>query len=294
MFILDGKVVRDIVAENLKERIKRFTSKPLLAIVQVGEREDSDTYIKAKKHFAEKIGAEVLHIQFPANVSEELLVKKIQELNRDDETNGIIVQMPLPKHLNEGKIIDVVDFRKDVDGLTSINLKLLLENKRGGFVPATARGIITLLDHYNVPIERRQVLVIGRSPFVGKPIALSLLNRNATVMIAHSHTAGLPDLAKDADILIVAVGKVKLIGKDYVRAGQVVVDVGISSESKLSIGDPKPENEVSSKQIFGDVNFEEVKDIVTAISPVPGGVGPMTVVSLFSNLVEAYEIGQSN
>ncbi len=294
MFILDGKVVRDIIAGNLRERINRFGAKPVLAIIQVGEREDSAMYIKAKKHFAEKIGAQVLHIQFPDEVSDDLLVKKIEELNSDEDTHGIIVQMPLPKHLNEGRIIDVVDYKKDVDGLTSINLKLLLENKREGFVPATARGIIALLDHYKVPIERKQVLVIGRSPFVGKPIALSLLNRNATVMIAHSHTAGLPDLAKDADILIVAVGKAHLIGKDYVRPGHIVIDVGISTEAKLPKGDLKPENEVPTRDIFGDVDFEAVKNIVTAISPVPGGVGPMTVASLFQNLVEAFEIKQTS
>ncbi len=290
MFILDGKVVRDIIAEDLKERIKRFPKKPVLAIIQVGDREDSATYIKAKKHFAEKIGAEVLHIQFPNEISDDLLVQKIEELNKDENTHGIIVQMPLPKRLNEGRVIDVVDYKKDVDGLTSINLKLLLENKRGGFVPATARGIIALLDHYKVPIERKQVLVIGRSPFVGKPIALSLLNRNATVMIAHSHTAGLPELAKEADILIVAVGKARFIDKDYVRSGQVVIDVGISTEAKLPKGDLKPENEVPTRDIFGDVDFDSVKDIVSAISPVPGGVGPMTVASLFLNLVEAFEI----
>ncbi len=290
MLILDGKIVRDHMADALKRRIQNRASLPVLAIVQVGSREDSNAYITQKKLFAERIGAEVLHIQFPNEVGDEELAEKISQLNSDPDTHGIIVQMPLPRHLHEGRLIDVVDYKKDVDGLTATNIKLLVENKRDGFVPATAKGIISLLDYYKIPIEGKRAVVVGRSPSVGKPIALALLNKNATVTVAHSHSGDLPSLTQEADILVVAVGRSGFIKKEYVRSGQVVIDVGINTFSQAEIlGKVKPENELPKRELVGDVDFESVKDIVAAITPVPGGVGPMTVASLFENVVDAFE-----
>ncbi len=290
MQILDGLAVRDSIAARLKQKIKKSGGVPALAIIQVGKREDSNAYIARKKQFAEEIGAKVFHLEFPDNVSEGELAQKIAELNADKTIHGIILQMPLPKHLDENKLIDLVSPQKDVDGLTSTNMKLLLENKSGGFLAATAKGVLSLLDFYKIEIEGKRVVVVGRSATVGKPIALSFLNRDATVTVAHSRTPNLEAVTREADILVSVVGKAKFIGAKYVQAGQGVIDVGINPLSpEKNLAERKPEDEIPKRRIVGDVDFDSVKDIVSAITPVPGGVGPMTVASLFENLVEAFE-----
>ena len=284
--ILDGRVVRDNLAQNLKEKIARLKAKPKLAIIQVGNLAESTAYIKQKKAFGVSIGASVEHLQFESTVEEKDLLLKIASLNQDKSVHGIIIQLPLPENLNRGKLIEAIAPEKDVDGLTSRNVKALEAGNSSGLIPATAKGIMTLLDYYKIPVLGKRVVVVGRSNLVGKPTALALLNRGATVTVAHSQTPNLPQVTKLAEILIVAIGKPKFINAEYVSKGQVVIDVGINAPKKL-------DEEIPGKKLVGDVDFESVSKIVSAISPVPGGVGPMTVVSLFENLILAYIQGST-
>jgi len=274
--ILDGKSLNESLGIELKQNIEKLETKPHLAIVQIGQNKESNTYIKYKKAFGEKIGAKVTHLQFEDSVPEEKVVGEIQKLNKDKFTHGIIVQLPLPNHLNKEAIIDSIDYRKDVDGLTNINTASLLRGNPT-ITPATTRGILTLLKHYDISIKGKHAVVVGRSNLVGKPTALAMLNEGATVTVCHSGTKDLAKETKQADILIVAIGKPKFIGKEHVSKDQIVIDVGINSLEGLN------------KNTIGDVDFENVKDEVQAISPVPKGVGPMTVLSLFQNLIDAYK-----
>ncbi len=283
--LLDGKKVRDVLAERLSDKIRGFAEKPQLAIIQIGKNNESSTYIRQKKNFAEKIGAKILHIELPDSVGQAELLHTIAELNADASVHGILVQMPIPASLDKDAVIEAISPEKDVDGLQSKNIKMLWENRSQGFVPATTKGILSLLDFYKIDVAGKKVVVVGRSSLVGKPTALALLNRNATVTLCHSKTENLSQITKDAVILIVAAGVPHLIGTDHVVSGQIVVDVGINL-----VDGTKLEDELPERKLVGDVDFEKVKDVVTAISPVPGGVGPMTVASLFENLVSAYEI----
>jgi methylenetetrahydrofolate dehydrogenase (NADP+)/methenyltetrahydrofolate cyclohydrolase len=279
--ILDGKKLSDEIAEILKKQIEQSEIVPTLAIIQVGEVEESNAYIRHKKNFGEKIGAKVLHLTLPLDIKEEELISKIQELNNTKDVHGIIVQLPIPEHLDKRKIIESVDPQKDVDGLHSINQSKIFQGDTTGLTPATPRGIMTLLNHYGIELEEKKVLVVGRSLLVGRPVAMLLLKANATVTIAHSKSKDLSQLVREHDIVVVAVGKAGLITKNMVSEGQVIVDVGTNS-----VVGPKTLEEIETRKLVGDVVFEEVKDIVYAISPVPGGVGPMTVASLFENLVK--------
>ncbi|MEK7194611.1 MAG: bifunctional 5,10-methylenetetrahydrofolate dehydrogenase/5,10-methenyltetrahydrofolate cyclohydrolase [Patescibacteria group bacterium] len=275
--ILDGRIPRDQIILRLKKRVQLLNPKPALAIVQVGNRAESNAYIKQKKIFAEKIGVVVKHLQLAPNISEGSLLEKIKKLNKDSSVHGIVVQLPISEHLNELDIIKAINPQKDVDGLTP----------GSKFVPATAKGILSLLDFYEFKLKGARAVVVGRSMLVGKPTALALLNRDVTVTVAHKQTKNLKEVTKTADILVVAIGDPKFIDSKYVKKGQVVVDVGINTK-KLSL---KEEIATGKSQVLvGDVNFEKVKGIVRAISPVPGGVGAMTVASLFENLVEAYKL----
>ncbi len=278
--ILGGKKLNEKIAEELSVQVSKLDPKPKLVIIQVGDVPESNAYIGRKIKFGEKIGAIVDLQKFPDDVSSEKLQTTIHKLNADPDVNGVIVQLPIPKHLDKDEVIDSIDPKKDVDGLTSVNLKHLWEGRKDGFTPATTKGVITLLDHYNVPIERQNVVVVGRSSLVGKPTALAFLMRDATVTICHKATKNLPAYTKAADIIAVAVGKPNLIGKIHVSKNQTVIDIGINAVEN----EDAPRN-----KLVGDVNFEEVKDIVGAITPVPGGVGPMTVASLFQNLLETYK-----
>lgn len=280
--ILDGKMIRDRIAEKMAEEIEKLKVKPVLAIFQVGNREDSSAYIRQKKLLGEKIGAAVLHKQFPETVKENEILAEIKKANGDKNIHGIILQIPIPASLNKNKLIDATDPAKDVDGLTATNLRLLWENDKTAFVPATSLGILTLLDSYNIEIAGKNVVVVGRSSLVGKPTALALLNRDATVTTAHKETIDLPSITKQADILVVAIGDPKFIDSRYVKNGAVVVDVGIN------VGRKKLEEE-TTRSVVGDVDFKSVEPTASALSPVPGGVGPMTVLSLFQNLLEAYK-----
>ena len=287
MKILDGKTVRDYIANKIKIELTRFKAKPKLVIIQVGNDERSSVYVKQKKIFGEKLGFEVEYIQLDKpkgdiKVFERDIISRIESFNSNKFINGIIIQLPLPKNIDPLKIIETIDPEKDVDGLNSKNLRFLLEGRPingHGFIPATTKGILLLLDFYKISIEGKKVVVIGRSLLVGRPIALSFLNRNATITICHSKTKNLKQEIKNADIVVTAIGEPKFINKSFVKAGQVIVDVGITK-----VGDV----------LLGDVDFKGVSGVVKAISPVPGGVGPMTVVSLFENLLIAYKRQHKN
>src|SRR3989344_3795495 len=279
--ILKGAVVRDSRLDELKEKISRLHRRPVLAIIQIGGRHDSNAYIREKKIFADKVGALVRHIRFSENEKDAAIIDAIKELNVDKSINSVIVQLPVPEKLSTYRIIDSINPSKDVDGLTSFNLAKMLRNDDVVFTPAVARGIISLLQYYKVPIRGSKVVVIGRSVLVGKPTALVMLKQDATVTVCHKGTKNLSRITRAADIIISAAGKPQLIGKRHVSRGQVVIDVGINAVSG------KLEDEIKGRRISGDVDFTAVSNIVRAISPVPGGVGPMTVLSLFENLYES-------
>jgi methylenetetrahydrofolate dehydrogenase (NADP+)/methenyltetrahydrofolate cyclohydrolase len=281
--ILDGKLVRDKIAQELSEQISKLDPKPKLAIFQLGDVPESNTYISQKIKFGEKIGAIVEHLKLPESTSQDELIKKIQNLNSDSSVHGIIVQLPIPQNLDREAVIESVDPKKDVDGQTSRNIKLLIEGQ-DTFIPATTKGILTLLDHYSIDPAGKHVVVVGRSTLVGKPTALAFLNRDATITVCHKKTGNLAAVTKTADILVVAVGKINLITADHVTKNQVIIDVGINV-----VEGQKLEDEIPKRKLVGDVDFENVSKIVKAISPVPGGAGPMTVASLFQNLLQAYK-----
>lgn len=277
--ILDGKVVRDEIAERLRSAFSALADKPTLAIVVVGDRADSAAYVRQKELFAGRVGARVMVRRFPEAAPAEEVLAEIRSLNADASVHGIIVQLPLPARIDPLSVVAAIAPEKDVDGLAPENVERLAAGKGGGFVPATARGVMTLLDRYGIDPAGKRALVIGRSFLVGKPIALSLLARNATVTVAHRGTSDLAAACADADIVVVAAGAPGLVGRRHVHAGQTIVDVGLTMV---------PDSAGGKGKATGDVVFEEVEPIVGAISPVPGGVGPMTVASLFQNLADAY------
>jgi methylenetetrahydrofolate dehydrogenase (NADP+)/methenyltetrahydrofolate cyclohydrolase len=278
--ILDGKKLSESLAGKLVERIAKAKFKalapadPKLVIIQVGTLEESNTYIKKKRLFAEKIGVQVVHKQYGNSTPENDIVSDIAKYNSDPSVHGIMVQLPLPTGMNTDKILEAIDGKKDVDGLTALNTKLLFDGQTA-FISATTKGVMTMLHHYKINLAGKRAVVVGDSILVGRPTAFALLNEGATVTVCHSRTKNLPEETKRADILVVAVGKPHLITSKHVSRGQVIIDVGIN---------------VTKKGLVGDVDFNKVKGIVKAITPVPGGVGPMTVYSLFDNLVSAYEV----
>lgn len=269
--ILDGKKLRDKIFENLKQKLNNMSEKPTLAVILVGENPASQIYVRNKKKTAENLGINSIVINYPADISENILLDKIQELNNDNKITAILVQLPLPKHIDKFKIIDAIAPEKDVDGLTPYNSGKLFAGEEPYVYPCTPKGILLLLDEYNIELAGKHVVVIGRSNLVGKPVAQMLLNRNATVTMCHSHTKNLSDITKTADIVVSAVGK-NIIGEKMLKSDCVVVDVGIFKD-------------VNGK-ICGDVDFASASKIAAYISPVPGGVGPMTIASLMLNTVE--------
>ncbi len=279
---MDGRKTRDELSIKMKEAVQKSGKKPTLAIIQIGALEESSAYIKQKKNFAEKIGALVTHRHFPETVGEAELVEEVSILNRDEHISGIIVQLPIPARLDKRKIIDAIQIEKDVDGLTSENKKRFEAGDPRAIVPATARGVLSLLKAYGVGVKAKKATVVGRSDLVGAPIATLLAREGAEVTVCHRGTPDIAEKSRTADILVVAAGKPFLVTKDFVSSGQVVVDVGINL-----VSGEKLEDEIPKREIVGDVDFEDVSKIVSAISPVPGGVGPMTVLSLFQNLFDS-------
>lgn len=277
--ILDGKALRDLKAAAMKEELSKLGAAPRLAIVQVGSRDESNAYIRQKKAFGESLGCAVTHVELPEDATTEALLGAVERLDADRGIHGIIVQLPLPAGVDAAPALSAISPEKDVDGLGAESAKRLLSGAGRGHMPATARGIVSLLDHYGIPIEGGRAVVVGRSDLVGKPTALALIARNATVTVAHRHTADLASVTREADILVAAAGSPGLIGAAHVREGQTVIDVGTN-----------PVMEDGKRRLVGDVGFDAVKGIVAAISPVPGGVGPMTVASLFENLLDAHRL----
>jgi methylenetetrahydrofolate dehydrogenase (NADP+)/methenyltetrahydrofolate cyclohydrolase len=264
--ILYGAPVRDKIKIDLIERIKKLQKKPCLAIAQVGDREDSNVYIRQKQKFGEEIGVEVRLIK-PEPASAEALAGEVKRLNEDKNVNGIIVQLPLPDGFETTKIIDLVSAEKDVDGLNTRGYPMCIS--------ATARGVMALLDFYEIEIKGKKVAVIGQGILAGKPIANEFEKRGVEVFRCDINTRNIPEIARSCDILILAVGKAGLVTKEFVNDKQVVVDVGI--------------NKNMEGKLVGDVNFAEVEPLVSAITPVPGGVGPLTVACLFQNLIDLTE-----
>lgn len=270
--ILDGKKLRDKIFENLKKQLDNMQIKPTLAVILAGNDPSSRIYVNNKKKSAEKLGINSIVIEYTEDVTEQELVDKIQELNSDDKITAILVQLPLPAHINKSKIIDSICPKKDVDGLTAYNSGKLFAGEKPFVYPCTPKGILLLLDEYNIDIEGKHAVVIGRSNLVGKPVAQMLLQRNATVTSCHSKTKNLADIIKTADIIISAVGKNVVGEKNIIKSDCVIVDVGIFRDE--------------NGKIRGDVDFEALSKTAAYISPVPGGVGPMTIASLMLNTVE--------
>ena len=270
--IIDGKILKEKVLEELKEKTKKIAKKLSLVVIQVGNDPASDVYVKQKEKMAITVGYNFKHIKLTEDIKESVVINEIINLNNDDSVDGILLQLPLPRGLNENKIINYIASEKDVDGLTDANAGKLIHNKEC-LIPCTPLGISKILEEYNIEVSGKNVVIVGRSSLVGKPMASLLLNKNATVTVCHSKTNNLEEYTKLADILIVAVGKKHLITKDMVKKDSVIIDVGI--------------NRVDGK-LYGDVDFENVKDKVSYITPVPGGVGQMTVASLGENLLNAY------
>lgn len=274
MFLLDGRKVKEDGLEELKSKLDKLDKTLTLAVIQIGNDGASNIYVSNKNKTATKLGCNFIHVKFDETVEEKEVLEKIDELNYDEDIDGILVQMPIPKHLNETLIQNRVKSYKDVDGLTDINAGLLVHNK-DSLISCTPHGILTLLNYYDIKLTGKHVVIVGRSNLVGKPLINLMLNNDATVTVCHSKTENLSDITKTADILIVAVGRPNFIKEDMVKDGAVVVDVGI--------------NRVDDK-IVGDVDFDSVSKKVSAITPVPGGVGQMTILELFNNLYKAYHL----
>lgn len=269
---IDGKAISQMVKDELKERVKNEGIEATLAVIQVGNDPASTVYVGNKKKACEYIGIRSLAFELPEETTEDELLELIQDLNGREDVNGILVQLPLPAHMDEDKVIQAISPKKDVDGFHPQSVGALSIGQPG-FVSCTPAGVIQLLKRSGVEIEGKECVIVGRSNIVGKPMALLMLRENATVTVCHSRTKNLKEVTKRADILIVAIGKPKFITKDYVKEGAVVIDVGIHRNA--------------DNKLCGDVDFEDVEPIASAITPVPGGVGPMTIAMLMNNCVEA-------
>lgn len=277
MELIDGKAISTAIKDELKDKVealKKEGKNATLAVIQVGEDPASSIYVKNKKKACEYIGIGSVSYELPEDTSEEKLLSIVDDLNNNPDITGILVQLPLPKHIDEDKVIKAISPLKDVDGFHVENVGKLCVGEKG-FVSCTPAGVIQLLKRSNVEISGKNCVVIGRSNIVGKPMALLMLRENATVTICHSKTTNLKEICKTADILIVAIGKPRFIDASYVKDGAVVIDVGIHRDE--------------NNKMCGDVDFESVKDIASKITPVPGGVGPMTIAMLMSNCVSAIE-----
>ena len=287
--LIDGKViaqeVRDGIAAAVTKRTAVGKPKPTLATVLVGDRLDSATYVKSKGKACEELGMGSVSHHLASDISQAELEKLIKSLNDDKTVNGILVQLPLPSHLNEERVLQLISIEKDVDGFSPINIGRLAQKGREPlFVPCTPNGCIYLLDKMGIQIEGANAVVLGRSNIVGMPASLLLVSRNATVTICHSRTKNLADVVRQADILIAAIGKTEMVRGDWIKPGAAVIDVGMNSKPDAT--------KKSGYRLVGDVNFEEAKEVAGFITPVPGGVGPMTIAMLMKNTLRAAEIQQ--
>lgn len=269
---IDGKMISQMVKDELKERVKKEGIDATLAVIQVGSDPASTVYVGNKKKACEYIGIRSLAFELPEETTEEELLDLVRELNEREDVHGILVQLPLPAHMDEDKVIQTISPKKDVDGFHPQSVGALSIGQPG-FVSCTPAGVIQLLKRSGIEIEGKECVIVGRSNIVGKPMALLMLRENATVTVCHSRTKDLKEVTRRADILIAALGKPKFITKEYVKEGAVVIDVGIHRNE--------------NGKLCGDVDFDEVEPLASAITPVPGGVGPMTIAMLMNNCVEA-------
>ena len=281
---LDGKFVSGIVKDELKKRIvnlKKHNIIPGLAVVLVGDRTDSATYVRMKQKTCEKLGILSILRKLPEYVSQKTLVHVIEELNNDPSIHGILVQLPLPKHIDSNYVLEKVDINKDVDGFHITNMGNLLLKRKPRFSPCTPLGCMKLLDYYNITVSGKKAVILGRSNIVGLPISLMLLHRGATITICHSKTENTKEIVKTADIIIACCGQTQMVKKDWVKPGAFIIDVGINSiEDKTR---------KRGYRLVGDVDYENIKDIAGGITPVPGGVGPMTIAMLMEQTVKSAE-----
>lgn len=273
--IIDGKKLAQKIRLELKTEAEKFKTRPKLAVILVGNDPASKIYVRNKNKACEEVGINYEEHVLEETTKMEDLLQLIDRLNSDDSINGILLQAPLPKHLEINRAFEEISPIKDVDGFNPINVGKLLIGE-DAFISCTPYGITKMLEEYNIPIQGKNAVVVGRSNIVGKPLAQCLLNKNATVIICHSKTENLSNYTKNADILISAVGKANLITADMVKEGATVIDVGM--------------NRSDNGKLCGDVDFENVKEIASYITPVPGGVGPMTITMLMNNVIKAYKM----
>lgn len=278
--IIDGKAISSQIKDEVKEKVAELAAKGIsvsLAVIQVGSDPASSVYVRNKKKACEYCGIKSLSYELPEETTEEELLDLIRKLNKMDDCNGILVQLPLPKHINEEKILDEISPLKDVDGFHPMNVGALSIGKPG-YVSCTPAGVIELIKRSGYTIEGKECVVIGRSNIVGKPMALLLLRENGTVTVTHSRTKNLKEVTKRADILVVAIGKPKMIDASYVKEGAVVIDVGIHRNE--------------DNKLCGDVDYDSVEPVAEAITPVPGGVGPMTIAMLMKNCLTYFDVAK--
>ena len=270
--VLDGIKVRDNILEDLKYKINKLDKKLNLYVIEIGNDFSNKVYLKQKEKICNILGIEFNHIKLDENVVDDNVIDLINKLNNDDNVDGIMLQLPIPNHLDKNKIINNIDYKKDVDGLTDIN-KIRLLNNNPYLIPCTSLGIIKLLDYYNIEIDNKNIVILGRSEIVGKPLFNMLISKNATVTICNSYS-DYSYFTRKADIIISAIGKSKFIKGSDIKKDSIIVDVGI--------------NRLDNGRICGDIDFEPVKNKASYITPVPGGIGPVTVAMLVNNLYEAY------
>ncbi len=278
--IIDGKKISTEIKDELKEQVAQLKAEGVevtLAVVKVGEDPASAVYVRNKEKACEYIGINSKKIEMPEETTEEELLKLVDDLNTDPAINGILVQLPLPKHIDENKILLAIDPMKDVDGFHPVNVGKMVIGEES-FLPCTPAGIIEMIKRSGLDIEGKECVIIGRSNIVGKPMAILMLRENATVTVTHSRTKDLPEVCKRADIIVAALGKAKFVTKDFVKEGAIIIDVGMDRDE--------------DGKLCGDVDFDEVEPIASAITPVPGGVGPMTVTMLLVNCLRSVELNK--
>jgi 5,10-methylene-tetrahydrofolate dehydrogenase/methenyl tetrahydrofolate cyclohydrolase len=293
--LIDGKAVAAAIHEEVRIAAAEFKAAhgyaPGLATVLVGDREDSRSYVKAKRQACADDGIESFPNELPATATQAEVMALVQQLAADPKVHGILVQLPMPGQINEEAVLNAVPITKDVDGFHPVNIgKLGMKNREPSFAPCTPAGVIELLDRINVKIEGANAVVLGRSNIVGLPVSLLLLGRNATVTVCHSRTKDIAGVIRQADILVAAIGKAKFVKGDWVKPGATVIDVGVNSVPVLNPDGTPAISEKTGKprnKLVGDVDFDAVKEVASAITPVPGGVGPLTIAMLLSNTVRA-------
>jgi len=282
--LIDGKAIANSIQDALTVEVAALKDEhdliPGLATVLVGEDPASQMYVRMKHRRCEKVGIHSIGVELPQDATQDTVEAKVEELNADPAVHGILVQLPLPDHLDEEAVLNTIRMEKDVDGFHPVNIgRLAMKGRTPLFAPCTPQGIIELIDSTGVAIEGKEAVILGRSNIVGLPVSMLLLKRNATITICHSRTQDLPAVVRRADILVAAVGRAEMVKKDWVKPGAVVIDVGINQ-----VDDPSRKR---GYRLVGDVDFDAVKEVAGWITPVPGGVGPMTIAMLLSNTVTA-------